>query len=254
MNSINNIVTIHRDPDLFDGLIDTVNARDLHKVLEVGRDFTNWVKDRLESCMFKENEDFVVYAKSGENPRGGRPAKEYFLSLDVAKHFAMLERNDQGFKVRQYFVEFEKQAKQKLPAQTYQELVADTLKANSELIARLGQEIEIRDAQIAVIAPKADVFDAHCGRTMTLRDFCRSLEGVNLQQVKADLVNLKYFYRGPSCVRVYSHYRDTEFVEKVNPHRQGYREIYVTQTGKQLLAKLYHDGKLTLKVNYKKAA
>lgn len=63
----------------------------------MGRDFTNWVKDRLESCMFKENEDFVIYANSGEKSQGrGRPAKEYSLSLDVAKHFAMLERNEKG--------------------------------------------------------------------------------------------------------------------------------------------------------------
>ncbi len=36
-------------------MIDTVNARDLHAALHVGRDFTNWIKGRIEDCNFKEN-------------------------------------------------------------------------------------------------------------------------------------------------------------------------------------------------------
>lgn len=81
-------------PALGDGLIDTVNARDLHQGLEVGRDFTNWVKDRIESCMFKEDEDFVVFQETLKNPLGGRPAKDYFLTLDAAKHFAMMDKGE----------------------------------------------------------------------------------------------------------------------------------------------------------------
>ena len=246
------LVPIGTCPTFGEGLIDTVNARDLHRALMVGRDFTNWVKDRIDTCMFKEGEDFVVYSPNlaSKIGSGGHNKKSYFLSLDVAKHFAMLERNEQGFAVRQHFVEFEKQAKKTLPPATYQELVANTLKNNSELIARLGQEIEVRDAKIGVLAPKAEVFDEHCGRTMSLREFCRTLEGVNLNQVKKDLVFWKYLFRSAFGVRVYSQYRDTHFVEKVNQFRQGDKEIYVLPEGKKLLTKLYKEGKLTLKVGY----
>lgn len=73
------------------------------------------MKGRLEACMFREDEDYVVFDSpnlANQTGRGGdRRSKSYFLSLDVAKHFAMLERNEKGFEVRQYFVEFEKQAK-----------------------------------------------------------------------------------------------------------------------------------------------
>ena len=37
-----------------------VSARDLHEFLEVGRDFTTWVKGRISKYNFIENEDFTV--------------------------------------------------------------------------------------------------------------------------------------------------------------------------------------------------
>ena len=43
-----------------DGTIQTVNARDLHAFLGVGKDFSNWMKDRIQQYGFVENQDFVV--------------------------------------------------------------------------------------------------------------------------------------------------------------------------------------------------
>ena len=40
--------------------INTVNARDLHAFLEVGRDFSNWIKNRIEVYGFAENVDYVT--------------------------------------------------------------------------------------------------------------------------------------------------------------------------------------------------
>jgi phage anti-repressor protein len=133
---LSKLIPIGNCPSFGDGLIDTVNAKDLYSVLQVKDNYTDWVKRRLGDCGFIEGEDFVGFSEKSGKP--GRPSDCYFLTLDAAKHFAMLERNDQGFKVRQYFVEFEKKAKKMLPPKTYKELVAETLKANSELIARMG--------------------------------------------------------------------------------------------------------------------
>lgn len=84
----------------FDGVDPTIhklmNARDLHTFLELGKDFSNWIKDRIVQYGFVENIDYVVFAKIGENPRGGRPTKDYFLSLDMAKELSMVERNEKG--------------------------------------------------------------------------------------------------------------------------------------------------------------
>lgn len=93
--------------------IQTVNARELHAFLGVGKDFSNWIKDRIEQYEFIENQDFVVFAKIGENPKGGRPAKEYFITLSMAKELAMVERNEKGKQARRYFIECERRLKAK---------------------------------------------------------------------------------------------------------------------------------------------
>lgn len=48
-----------------------VSARELHSFLESKRDFSNWIKDRIEKYGFIENQDFEVFNKFGENPNGG---------------------------------------------------------------------------------------------------------------------------------------------------------------------------------------
>ena len=48
-----------------DDLVQTINARDLHAFLEVGKDFSNWIKDRISLYGFVEHVDYVVFAKTG---------------------------------------------------------------------------------------------------------------------------------------------------------------------------------------------
>ena len=47
-----------------------VNARDLYNFLEVKSDFNNWIKNRIYEYGFVENQDFVVFVKNYENPKG----------------------------------------------------------------------------------------------------------------------------------------------------------------------------------------
>ncbi|MBF0421259.1 MAG: antA/AntB antirepressor family protein [Magnetococcales bacterium] len=92
-------------------LVLTVNAKELHAFLEVGKDFSNWIKDRIGKYNFIENQDFIVFAKFGENPQGGRPATEYHLTLDMAKELAMVQSNAKGQQARRYFIRCEKRLK-----------------------------------------------------------------------------------------------------------------------------------------------
>lgn len=90
----------------------TVDARQLHHTLEVKRDFSNWIKGRIEKFLFKENEDFIIFANSGEKSSRGRNAIEYRLTLDMAKELAMVENNERGRMVRRYFIECERRLKE----------------------------------------------------------------------------------------------------------------------------------------------
>lgn len=81
-----------------------VNARDLHEFLESRKDFSSWIKDRIERYDLTENEDYVVFTEFGENSKGGRPKKEYALTLDAAKELSMVEGNEKGKQARKYFI------------------------------------------------------------------------------------------------------------------------------------------------------
>lgn len=91
--------------------VNTVDARQLHDWLKVGKYFSNWMRDRIRQYQFVEGVDFVVIAKSGNNPRGGRNFKEYLLTIDMAKELAMVERTERGRQARRYFIECERKAR-----------------------------------------------------------------------------------------------------------------------------------------------
>lgn len=74
-------------------------------------DFSDWIKRRIKQCKFEENYDFVVFLKKEENLFEGRPTTEYIISLDMAKHLGMMEKNDKGHEIRKYFIEQEKIAR-----------------------------------------------------------------------------------------------------------------------------------------------
>lgn len=97
-----------------------VNARELHTWLGVGRDFSNWIRNRIKKYDFIENLDyFIAVAKSGSGVKArsdgqlidaktGRVIpKEYVISIDMAKELAMVENNEMGKKIRKYFIRVE---------------------------------------------------------------------------------------------------------------------------------------------------
>lgn len=94
--------------------VNSVNARDLHRVLESKTDFSTWIKRRLEETNALENVDYMKLPKKGELSKTGQVAIEYALSTDIAKEIAMLERNEIGKKVRRYFIEVERDYKREV--------------------------------------------------------------------------------------------------------------------------------------------
>jgi phage anti-repressor protein len=98
---------------VFSGEIDgqpaqLVNARDLHQFLESHREYTAWIKDRIEQYGFKEGEDFLTKLSKSQ----GRPRTDYHVTLDTAKELAMVERNEKGRQARRYFIECERRAQE----------------------------------------------------------------------------------------------------------------------------------------------
>lgn len=84
-----------------------VYGTELYAKLNPGTVFADWIKRRIVECDAVENKDYEVFRKNEKNPRGGRPALEYLIKLDIAKEMAMLEHNETGKQVRRYFIRIE---------------------------------------------------------------------------------------------------------------------------------------------------
>ncbi len=108
--------------------------------------------------------------------------------------------------------------------------------------------------ELAEAAPKAALVDAAFAgqdrQPMRLTEVARKLDGVNTMTLKRDLCEALVFYRAAGQYRVYARYRDSHFVEKFNPY-SGKQDIYATDKGAALIARLFRDGVLTMKAGYK---
>ncbi|HFP7721914.1 TPA: antA/AntB antirepressor family protein [Campylobacter jejuni] len=87
--------------------INSVNAREIYKYIKITSNFAEWINRRINHYNFIENQDYIielVYTK-------GRPRKEYYVTLDMAKELCMVENNEKGRQARRYFIECEKRLK-----------------------------------------------------------------------------------------------------------------------------------------------
>lgn len=99
----------------------TVLGRDLHDILEVKSHYKDWFP-RMCEYGFEEGSDYVKFrSKKTETPDepnlGGRPAVDHQLTLDMAKEIAMIQRTPIGKNIRKYFIEAEKQYREKINSQ-----------------------------------------------------------------------------------------------------------------------------------------
>lgn len=133
----------------------SVNARDLHAFLEVGKVFGAWITDRIEQFDFVCGVDFEVVSENGKNPQGGRPAKEYALSLDMAKELSMVERTDKGKQARQYFIACEK----KLMEQAAAPVALPSYPEALRLYAAQLEKTSALETTVSILEPKAEALD-----------------------------------------------------------------------------------------------
>lgn len=143
-----------------------VNARDLHAFLESKRDFSNWIKGRINKYDFVEGKDFetlyfdyqgnllnIRHDKIGESENQQVNKIEYALSVNMAKELSMIENNERGKQARRYFIACEEQATQK--GLSRKELLLMALQAEEE-----KERLEIENKQTkALLDQKKEQLD-----------------------------------------------------------------------------------------------
>lgn len=86
---------VHEGRQMFD-------ARALHAWLGRKREFAKWIIERIEEYGFEEGPDF----SSIVTKTGGRPRKDYLITIDMAKELSMIERTERGRETRRYLTPF----------------------------------------------------------------------------------------------------------------------------------------------------
>ncbi len=208
--------------------ITTVSARDLHEFLEVGRDFSSWIKGRVEKYQFIEGEDFIIDSPISVNQtgRGGdRRTKDYHISIDMAKELSMVENNERGREARQYFIVREKQAKALesiLPDFTNPAIAARAWADQYDKREIAEEKVSLLESTVEIMKPKEEFYDA----------VTNSTDAITMKQV-ADVLAIPGFGRN----KLFAFLRNKKVLTKDN---QPYR-AYVDRGYFRMIEQRYSD-------------
>jgi phage anti-repressor protein len=97
------------------GQIETVDARDIHSYLGVGKNFSEWMKIQIEKAQLIENIDYcVLNSRSGirKSGSGGHNRIDYFVTIEAGKMICMISGTEKGKNIRRYFIDCEMKLKE----------------------------------------------------------------------------------------------------------------------------------------------
>ncbi len=126
-----------------------VSGRELHDVLNVKTSYKDWFP-RMCEYGFQEGIDFCSILSEST---GGRPSINHAIKLDMAKEIAMIQRSEEGKKVRQYFIQVEKDFN------SPEKIMARALKIANNKLEVLQLENAQQNQLIGELRPKADYTD-----------------------------------------------------------------------------------------------
>lgn len=122
-----------------------VSAKSLHQTLGVGRVFGSWFNGRISQYGFIHGTDFDQLTPERVEINGaGRPEVDYAITIGMAKELAMVERNQQGRDVRQYFIQCEEELHRSVP----------------EVAARFRRQLKARLNAANYFKPMCEALDA----------------------------------------------------------------------------------------------
>lgn len=192
----------------------TVSARELHKGLNVGTEFAKWFSRMCEYGFDTGNDYIEVIVKNGENSKGGRPATDYQISIDMAKQICMIQRTEKGRLYRQYFLDLEK------AWNTPEQVMARALQFASKQIDSLkdrckflgGQVVE-QQKIISELEPKANYVDTILqSKSLVLMTQIAKDYGMSARKMNQILNDLKVQYKAGGQWVLYSKYQNQGYV------------------------------------------
>ncbi len=127
-----------------------VSARELHQQLNIATEFRIWMPRMIEYG-FVEGKDFRTFLNEST---GGRPSRDYEISMEMAKQICMIQRTPEGKRIREYLIELEDKWN------TPELVMARALKMAAGQIDELKVEKAELQAKIEADKPKTIFADA----------------------------------------------------------------------------------------------
>lgn len=211
-----------------------VSARELHEFLEVGRDFSTWVKGRIDKYGFEEGIDFTILnlaPQNGGTSWGGSNKKDYAINIDMAKELCMVENNDKGRKARKYFIECEKKLKEVIHKP---QLPSDYLSALKALVAS--------EEEKSLMKPKVEYYENVLQpntyiKLLTMSEIAKDLS-ISAQKLNKELNEKGIIYKQNRTWMLYAKYQDMipeYFDYTINEHGQT---LKATEKGREFIINL----------------
>jgi len=121
----------------------TINARELHTFLEIGKDFSSWMKVQINRADLLENKDYVVLTLKGEQVSGAKTKTEYFITITSASDIGMMSQTAKGKEVRNYYRDCEQKAQAAQPKiMTLEEMTLKVVEGQRDKISALEYQID----------------------------------------------------------------------------------------------------------------
>lgn len=161
----NGLIPVYED-SFNGGIVKVTTGRELHKALKIKTPYTQWF-ERMKEYGFTENIDFVSLSQNCEKPQGGRPEINHIITLDMAKHIAMIQRNEIGMRLREYFIRVEEKFRigQFMTPQSEDEIIIQSMQILQNRVVRLQLENQQLSKDVIVLGEKNQSLQTSLDRT-----------------------------------------------------------------------------------------
>ncbi len=216
-----------------------VNGRELHEVLEIKTEYKKWF-ERMKEYGFTENIDYVRVTQKCHTLGGEQEMVNHAIKLDMAKEIAMIQRNEKGKKVRQYFIQVEKDFN------SPDKIMAKALMLADKQIKTLQLENTQQKQIIGELKPKADYTDKILQNKglVTITAIAKDY-GMSGEKMNEKLHDLGVQYKQSGQWLLYKEYHNNGYTHSETidlKHRDGTRFVKMntkwTQKGRLFLYEL----------------
>lgn len=148
----------------------TVSAKELY--LGLGLNESNWSKwyptNIEKNEFFNEGYDYISIRTNDENPKGGRPSIDFEISLEFAKHIAMMARTTKSHQYRNYFLLCESKLKEQQNMIGVKMSPMEILETQFEALKQVDNKVDAVAKDLTDFKDNSPLFNIECKELQSL--------------------------------------------------------------------------------------